>query len=162
MPDLSTEAIQRWIDTYGQTTTDVDRKEGFRDSERHSGVEQALTTLGQVLEEARDNDVTALRTALIEDTGRDGLRRILAQLGPGRMARILYWLSYLGSPDADAVLTTLFDSSSDINVLSLRETLQVLHRRELLGRLFGEDRVGMLLSACRLVQKEAACWPGDI
>lgn len=156
MPDLSTDAIHRWIDAHWQCAAGISSKHTFRQNERSHRVEQALAALGQVLEEAGERDFSALRAALIEDAGRDGLRRVLAQLGPGRMVRILHWLSCLGSSDADAVLTTLFDSSDDVNVLALREALQALHRRELLARLFGEDRVGALLSACRLVQKEAA------
>lgn len=156
MPDLSTDAIHQWIDAHWQCARDINSAQSFRENERNPRVEQALAALGQVLEEAGERNQPALRTALIEDAGRDGLRRVLAQLGPGRMVRILHWLSYLGSSDADAVLTTLFDSSDDINVIALREALKVLHRRELLGRLFGEDRVEALLSACRLVQKEAA------
>ena len=156
MPDLSTNAVHRWIDAHWQCAAGINSKHIFRENERSHRVEQALAALGQVLDEAGERDLSALRAALIEDAGRDGLRRVLAQLGPGRMVRILHWLSYLGSSDADAVLTTLFDSSDDVNVLALREALQALHRHELLARLFGEDRVGALLSACRLVQKEAA------
>jgi len=156
MPDLSTEGIQRWIADYRRTPTEADKRQGIRDIERLHPVEQALTSLGHALDRARESDLSAFRTALVEPSVRDALRRIMAQLGPNRMLRLLDWLSSDETPEATEVLKNLFNSFSDINVLAMRERLQQLHRSELLNRLFDADRVGSLLSACRIVQKEPA------
>lgn len=155
MPDLSMEAIRQWIETHG-VSAGIDHDQLFRENESPLRVQQAFTELGNALEAAQERDQPALQTALTDGSGRDGLRRVLAQLGPGRTVRIFHWLSDLGSSNADAVLNAIFANLNDANVLAIREALQLLHRRELLQRLFGEDRVKGLLAACRMAEKEAA------
>jgi hypothetical protein len=111
--------------------------------------------MGDALDRSLNKDANQLSTILQDEPTQSGLRRVLVQLGPARLLRLLHWLSAAGLPDAEKVVGGLLqDDPTGIGQM-LRSTIQELHKQELLARLFSRGRLATLLAACQGQQPEA-------
>jgi len=155
MPNLSKSKVETWLETQD---SEVARLWGgaVRPIEDDADVRTALTEMGHMLDQSLNKDAGKLSATLQDDSTQAGLRRVLVQLGPARLFRILHWLSSAGLPDAEKVVGSLLqDEPSGIGGM-LRAAIQEMHRQELLARLFSRGRLEALLAACQTQQPEAA------
>ena len=154
MPDLSKSTVLKWL---GDQDTGIASLWGgpTRPIEDDAAVQSALGEMGAELDRSLNKDSRRLSAALQEQPTLGGLRRILAQLGPARLFRVLHWLSAAGLPEAEKVLGGLLQDDPTGVGRMLREAIQEMHRQELLGRLFSRGRLEALLAACQ-GQQEAA------
>lgn len=155
MPDLSKAKVETWLETQD---SEVAKQWGgaVRPIEDDADVGSALSALGHTLDQSLNKDAGKLSATLQDDPTQAGLRRVLVQLGPARLFRLLHWLSAAGLPDAEKVVGGLLqDEPSGIGRM-LRAAVQEMHRQELLARLFSRGRLETLLAACQPSQPEAA------
>ena len=154
MPDLSKATVLAWLDDQDSAMANLCGG-AIRPIENDADVRSALSELGQTLDRWLNNDARRLSATLQETLTQTGLRRVLAQLGPARLLRLLHWLSAAGLPEAEKVVGGLLqDEPSGIGQM-LRSAIQEMHRKELLARLFSRGRLETLMAACQC-QREAA------
>ena len=154
MPDLSKATVLAWLDDQDSAMANLCGG-AIRPIENDADVRSALSELGQTLDRSLNNDARRLSATLQKTLTQTGLRRVLAQLGPARLLRLLHWLSAAGLPEAEKVVGGLLqDEPSGIGQM-LRSAIQEMHRRELLARLFSRRRLETLLAACQW-QREVA------
>ena len=155
MPDLSKATVMTWLDDQDAGIANL-WGGPVRPIEDDADVRSALSEMGDALDRSLNKDASKLSTTLREEPTQTGLRRVLVQLGPARLFRLLYWLSAAGLPEADKVLSgVLQDEPSGVGQM-LRSAIQEMHRRELLTRLFSPGRLKTLLTACQDQQPEVA------
>ena len=154
MPDLSKAAVTSWL--HGQDSA-VSNLWGdpIRPIEDEADVRSALGEMGDALDRSLNRDANQLSTILQDEPTQSGLRRVLVQLGPARLLRLLHWLSAAGLPDAEKVVGGLLQEDPTGIGQMLRSTIQELHKQELLARLFSRGRLETLLAACQGQQPEA-------
>lgn len=145
MPDLSSDVIMAWLrDREPHLVVRGDDDE--RPVDDHAAVLPAVLRLGGLLDECLARAPAAFRARFLSERTRATTRAVLAQLGQGRRLRLLQWLSDVpGLEDLPADL--LRDASSETGVF-LRAEIVALHRVAALDRIFGEERIAMLLAAC--------------
>jgi len=151
VPELDRAPVLDWVTAY-QPSLLAWVGGPMRDIEDDERVRSTLTDLGRSLEavEAGLGLPAAMSSA---DAPRD-FRAVLAQLGPARLLRLVCWLAAEGSPERAAVLHLLF-AGLHPDAAALRAALEVLHRRELLTRLFSETRLQQLIVATRTATEGA-------
>lgn len=144
MPDLDRPPVLDWVAACAPELI-AWCSEPVRAIEDEEGVRLALVALGQVfdLPALQDDGLRAVIGA--GDAGRD-LHAVLLQLGPARLMRLLRWLGAEGGPERAGILEDLLDGTHG-SAQGLRTALAALHRRELLDRIFDEDRLQLLLAA---------------
>ena len=128
-------------------------REPVRAIEDDEAVHLTLTELGQSLDDPAFGSGGLLAAMSGTEAPRD-LRTILAQLGPARLLRLVCWLAAEGSPERAAVLHLLLDGPHP-DAAALRSALDVLNRRELLARIFSEERLQQLLAATKAATEGA-------
>ena len=154
MPDLSKATVIAWLDDQDSAMANL-WGPAIRPIEDDADVRSALSELGQALNGSLNKDPRRLSATLQDTLTQTGLRRVLAQLGPARLLRLLHWLSAAGLPEAEKVVGGLLqDEPSGVGQM-LRSAIQEMHRKELLARLFSRGRLETLLAACQW-QREAA------
>ena len=154
MPDLSKATVIAWLDDQDSAMANL-WGPAIRPIEDDADVRSALSELGQALDGSLNKDGRRLSATLQDTLTQTGLRRVLAQLGPARLLRLLHWLSAAGLPEAEKVVGGLLqDEPSGVGQM-LRSAIQEMHRKELLARLFSRGRLKTLLAACHW-QREAA------
>ncbi len=154
MPDLSKATVIAWLDDQDSAMANL-WGGAIRPIEDDAEVRSALSELGQALDGSVNKDARRLSATLQDTLTQTGLRRVLAQLGPARLLRLLHWLSAAGLPEAEKVVGGLLqDEPSGIGQM-LRSAIQEMHRKELLARLFSRGRLETLRAACQC-QREAA------
>jgi hypothetical protein len=155
MPDLSKAKVETWLKTQD---SEVAKLWGgaVRPIEDDADVRRALSELGHILDQSLNKDAGKLSATLQDDPTQAGLRRVLVQLGPARLFRLLHWLSAAGLPDAEKVVGGLLQNEPSGIGQMLRAAIQEMHRKELLARLFSRGRLETLLAACQRQQPEAA------
>ncbi|MDN3563087.1 hypothetical protein ACFQY5_39890 [Paeniroseomonas aquatica] len=79
------------------------------------------------------------------------LRKALEQIGPARRVRLIDWIA-VSLPRGEALIAALLGDEQDSGFL--RAEMVALHRRAVLARIFGADRVKQLLEACRSANSE--------
>lgn len=154
MPDLSKSTVLKWL---GDQDTGIASLWGgpTRPIEDDADVHSALGEMGAELDRSLNSDASKLSAALQERPTVGSLRRILVQLGPARLFRVLHWLSAAGLPEAEKVLGGLLQDEPTGVGRMLREAIQEMHRQELLARLFSRGRLEALLAACQGQQEVA-------
>ena len=154
MPDLSKPTVLKWL---GDQDTGIASLWGgpTRPIEDDADVRSALGEMGAELDRSLNRDASKLSAALLERLTVGSLRRILVQLGPARLLRVLHWLSAAGLPEAEKVLGGLLQDEPTGVGRMLREAIQEMHRQELLARLFSRGRLEALLAACQGQQAAA-------
>ena len=125
-------------------------------AEDEVALRDAAARLDAALGEAQVRDPALLSSVLRGDPVRDDLRAILARLDPERVLPLLHRLAAPDLPERREVLDGLLAGDPSGLGQALRATLQVLHRRALLARIFHPDRVQALRRACRPSVQEAA------
>jgi hypothetical protein len=155
MPNLSKSTVTTWLKEQEPTIATL-WAGAIRPVEDDPDVRAALTELGEALDASLNRDAIQLSGRLREAPVQDGLRRVLAQLGPARQLRILHWLSFAGLPQAGEVLGGLLQDDPSGAGQMVRASIQELNRQELLARIFSRGRLQVLLAACQVQQAEAA------
>ena len=152
MPELDRTPVMDWVAAC-QPGLLAWTDEPVRVIEDDGAVRLALTELGRSLDAiALGND--GLQAAMSGTEAPRDLRTILAQLGPARLLRTVCWLAAEGSPERAAVLHLLLNGPHP-DAAALRSALDVLNRRELLARIFSEERLQQLLAATKTATEGA-------
>ena len=125
-------------------------------AEDEVALRDAAARLAAALDEAQVRNPALLSSVLRGDPVRDDLRAILARLDPERVLPLLHRLAAPDLPERREVLDGLLAGDPSGSGQALRATLQALHRRALLARIFHPDRVQALRRACRPSVQEAA------
>jgi hypothetical protein len=155
MPDLSKATVTSWLQDREPLV--VTRWKGaVRPVEEEPEVRASLAELGDTLDRSFNRDADRLSTALREEPVQENLRRVLAQLGPARLLRLLHWLSFSGLPGGGQVLSSLLRDDPSGAGQAVRAFIEELHRQELLARIFSRGRLQALLAACQGQQGQAA------
>lgn len=147
MPDLTTTAIESWLDTHGSEAVADLAQTG--PPEEDAGVLPKVIALGTVLDAGRDQARASLEALLLADPAATGLRTVLAHLGGPRRMRLLHWLAECGFNDVHGVLTRLTEADPSGAGPYLATWIADLHRRQVLERIFDPDRITALLAACK-------------
>lgn len=152
MPDLERSSVLDWL---RQTEPRIAARVAspIRSIEDAQEVRALLMDLGLALDAGSPDRVGR---GLAKDDARVA-REIIAQLGVARMLRLLEWIDGATAPEAAAILriALLQDDTSEAG-RALRSTLDVLHRQDLLARIFAPDRLEALIGASTEPAKEAA------
>lgn len=152
MPELDHTPVMDWVAAC-QPGLLAWTREAVRAIEDDEAVHLALVELGLSLD-ASVFEGGGLQAAMSgTDVPRD-LRTVLAQLGPARLSRMACWLAAEGSPERAAVLHLLLGGPHP-DATALRSALDVLNRRELLARIFSEERLRQLLAATKTATEGA-------
>lgn len=150
MPDLNRTPVLDWVAACAPEVL-VQCAEPVRAIEDKGEIQRSFDELGRSLD-AGALVSGGLNTVLQgTDAARD-LRTVLTQLGPARLLRLLRWLGTEGGPERAAVLQALLDTSHP-DSLALRVALEALNRRELLRRIFDEERLQQLLIATNIARE---------
>ncbi|MHB0729934.1 type IVB secretion system protein IcmW [Roseomonas mucosa] len=131
-------------------------KGAVRPVEEEPEVRASLAELGDTLDRSFNRNADGLSTVLREEPVQENLRRVLAQLGPARLLRLLHWLSFSGLPGGGQVLSSLLRDDPSGAGQAVRAFIEELHRQELLARIFSRGRLQALLAACQGQQGQAA------
>ena len=139
MPDLDRVPVLDWVSACAPEVTTW-CPAPVRSIEEDREILAALVDLGHALDIPRQ---------LFEHGNAAGdLHAVLLQLGPARLLRLLGWLGNEGDEERAAVLAALLGGVHG-DAVHLKAIFQALHRRELLGRIFDETRLQLLLAATR-------------
>lgn len=155
MPDLSKATVTSWLQQR-EPTVATSWKGAVRPVEEEPDVRASLVELGDALDRSLNRNAEGLSAALREEPVQENLRRVLAQLGPARLLRLLHWLSFAGLPKGGQILSNLLRDDPSGAGQALRAFIEELHRQELLARIFSRGRLEALLAACQGQQGEAA------
>ncbi|USQ74273.1 hypothetical protein NF552_24155 (plasmid) [Roseomonas mucosa] len=155
MPDLSKATVTSWLQDR-EPLVAARWKGAVRPVEEEPEVRASLAELGDTLDQSFNYDADELSVALREEPVQDNFRRVLVQLGPARLLRLLHWLSFSGLPGGGQVLGGLLRDDPSGSGQALRGFVEELHRQELLARIFSRGRLQALLAACQGQQGEAA------
>lgn len=117
-------------------------------------LEEAASRLGAALDAALAHAPGPLSADLLRDPTLADLRAALAGLGPGRVLPVLHRLASPVLPARREVLEAVLAGDPFAPGKPPRATLQDLHRRALLARIFHPDRVQALRRACRTFAQE--------
>ena len=152
MPELDRTPVMDWVAAC-QPGLLAWTHEPVRAIEDDEAVRLALVELGLSLD-APVFEGGGLQAAMSGTDAPRDLRTVLAQLGPARLLRMVCWLAAVGSPERAAVLHLLLDGPHP-DATALRSALDVLNRRELLARIFSEERLQQLLAATKTATEGA-------
>lgn len=136
--------------------TGLDRDSDPLPAKDDAALHDAADRIEAMLAEAQFRDAMQMSTALRSDPARAELRAILAQLEQTRLLPILHRLAMTGVPHKREVLEGLLAANASGSGQTLRSTLQALHRRALLVRIFHPDRVQALRRICQSLTQEPA------
>ena len=145
MPELDRHSVLDWIEAC-QPGLLSGNAGALRPIEEDEEVRSSLETLGRALDVAEA--CQGMSAAMGRGEAPRDFRAVMAQLGPARLLRLVCWLAAEGSPERAGVLHLLFGGPHP-DAAALRDALEVLHRRELLTRLFSELRLQQLLVATK-------------
>lgn len=155
MPDLSRATVTSWLQDR-EPLIAARWKGAVRPVEEEPEVRASLAELGDTLDRSFNRNADGLSTVLREEPVQENLRRVLAQLGPARLLRLLHWLSFSGLPGGGQVLSSLLRDDPSGAGQAVRAFIEELHRQELLARIFSRGRLQALLAACQGQQGQAA------
>lgn len=153
MPDLDTGAMADWLGDFN-VILDVPDDVGRLALEADGACEDAVTKFGQSLDRALDTDPQKLSETLRDDATLPLLGGVLARLSLARQARIVHWISAAGVPNGQTLIRKLAKPTDDGTGDAFRESMMILHRQDLLTRIFSQDRLTSLLAACRITAEE--------
>lgn len=145
MPDLSTASIDLWLAKHGSQAF----PEASVGPENHPDVSPAVARLGAALDAAHAQSVPETRSVLGDPATLDHLKTVMAHIGPARRLRLLFWLSDSGFNNPREIVEHLTEAASDGSGQSTRQWLLDMHRHDLLAAIFDQNRINMLLAACR-------------
>ena len=150
MPDLERHAVMDWIAVCAPAIAHSCAIP-IRAVEEKEKIHTALVELGRALDHEA---ISGARLSACLQTGEPGkdLQAVLTQLGPARLLRLLRWLD--ADPNRTGVLRALLDGSYG-SAAALQAAFQALHRQELLGRIFEEPRLALLLAATKTAREGA-------
>lgn len=152
MPDLDRTPVMDWVAACTPNLLDW-CAEPVRAIEDEQDIRPALVDLGNGLD-APAFEGGGLGAALEgTDIARD-LQTALTQLGPARLIRLFRWLGLEGGTERAKILHLLLDARHP-DAHALRTALDALNKRELLSRIFDNDRLAELLAATNAAPKGA-------
>jgi hypothetical protein len=145
MPDLSTSKITDWLRAR-EPTIAADLASTPPPPEEHEAILPSILRFGSLLGDCLSRSPDQLRDHF--QHGRLGTTACaaLAQLGLGRRLRLLHWLGE--TPGLEALSAHLLQYARGDTGTFLRAELLALHRRAVLARIFGHERIAVLLAAC--------------
>lgn len=147
MPDLTSTAIETWLDTHGSEALAALSQTGA--PEEHGGVLPAVVALGAALDAGQAAAPASLEAVLLAEAAAP-LRTVVAQLGGPRRMRLLHWLAAeCGLADTHGVLARLTEADPSGAGPFIQAWIADLHRRQALERIFDPGRIAALLAACR-------------
>jgi hypothetical protein len=147
LPDLEQAAVTRWLTELRPHVDAITWPPSIRSLEATGDTPQLAITLGQVLDQVGQSDLTLLANALRASPLRDDLSAVLAQLGAARVLRLLHWLSESDVPHCDAVIRGLLSGETESG-RSLRAAVSAVTRRATLRRIFAPERIAALEEVC--------------
>ncbi len=150
MLDLQTEAIASWLTSHG--SEDLARSTRASRTDDDPGLASALAALGTTLEASARPDTKAFEEVFDSELPAS-MAEVIAHLGPGRRLRLLHWLTEVGFDQLHRVIEQLTDPGTPGGTVVLQWITQLL-RRERLDRLFSQDRIETLLTACRKAKNQ--------
>lgn len=152
MPELDRTPVLDWVHAC-QPGLLAWTAEPVRAIEDDEDVRLTLVELGRSLDAPAFEGDGLVAAMSGTDAPRD-LRTVLLQIGPARLLRLVCWLAAEGSPERTRVLHLLFDGTHP-DAAALRSALDVLNKRELLARIFSEERLRQLLAATKTATEGA-------
>lgn len=144
MLDFTEAAVVAWLRPIRSSTRQNSWPPAIRPIEREPGVEPLLHTLGTLLSEIADSDSSLLPEILMDDTIRDELQAVVAQLGAARLLRLIDCFA-VTSPGWPQVLAHLIQGSS-ASAQAIRSSVRALTTRNTIIRMFSPDRVATVQS----------------
>lgn len=155
MPDLNTAAVRTWL-AEAEPAAWPPNRNAFEPLELDDGVAAAIEQLGRALDDARSADPRGFGRRLAAEPTGSLLASVLARFGPGRMLHVLNWLADPATHDRAVLLEALFAAGEAGEGEFLRSRLRELNQRTLIARIFDQDRVRLLLAACRTADRQEA------
>ena len=152
MPDLERHAVMDWI-AVCEPAIAHSCAIPIRTVEDKKEIHTALVALGRALDHEAMSGAWLSACLQTGEPGKD-LQAVLTQLGPARLLRLLRWLDADADPNRTDVLRALLDGSYG-SAAALQAAFQALHRQELLGRIFEEPRLALLLAATKTAREGA-------
>lgn len=149
MPSLSLPDVTAWVRAVEPTEAERLCRPAAVDADPESLT--LLQEFGLALDAVASEQGERLDTALGTAPTLGLLRKALEQIGPGRRVRLIDWIN-VALPRGEALVAALLSGEQDGSFL--RAEMIALHRRAVLARIFGADRVDQLLEACRSVNSE--------
>ena len=149
MPSLSLPDVTAWVRAVEPTEAERLCRPAAVDADPDSLA--LLQEFGLALDAAASEHGERLDTALGTAPTLGLLRKALEQMGPGRRVRLVEWMN-VSLPGGEALVAALLGDEQDSGFL--RAEMIALHRRAVLARIFGADRLQQLLDACRIVSSE--------
>ena len=147
MPDLTTNAIESWLDAHGSEA--VAHLAQSRPPEEETDVLPAVIALGTILDFSCASARAPLEALLLADPAAEGLRTVMAHFGGPRRMRLLHWLTECGFTDVHSVLARLTEADPSGTGPFLSAWIADLHRRQVLERIFDSARITALFAACK-------------
>lgn len=144
MPSLSLPDVTAWVRAVEPSEADRLCRPAAVDADPESLA--LLQEFGLALDAAASEDREQLNTSLGAVPTLALLRKALEQIGPARRVRLIDWIN-ISLPGGEALVAALLGDEQDGGFL--RSEMIALHRRAVLARIFGADRVQQLLEACR-------------
>ena len=152
MPDLTADAIERWLDTYG--SEDVAHVGQRGPPEEEADVLPSVVAFGATLDAVHASAPAPLEALLLSDPAASALRTVMAHLGGPRRLRLLHWLAECRFAETHALLGRLTEPDPSGAGPFLDAWIADLHRRQVLERLFSPDRIATLLAACKAADNQ--------
>lgn len=149
MPSLSLPDVTAWIRAVEPSETDRLCRPAAVDADPESLA--LLQEFGLALDAAAFENRDRLDATLITVPTLAMLRQALEQIGPARRVRLIDWMN-VSLPGGEALVAAILGDEQDGSFL--RSEMLALHRRAVLARIFGQDRVQQLLEACRRANSE--------
>lgn len=144
MPDLSADAVSAWVRAH-EPALAADVAPSIPSGAEHEAVLPAMLRLGAAMDVSEQQDPNRFDILFQRQDVLSNFQAMLPEFGLGRRLYLLNWLSNRASGQ-DIAATLLASGDSDA-ARFLRAEFQSLHRRALLARIFGPDRIKTLLDA---------------
>lgn len=107
----------------------------------------SMIRIGHQLAHVQRKDPDAFSARLKDPETASAFQEVLAHAGLPRRMRILHWLTEVDVPDRHEVLAGLLGGGDTGDML--RSSLIYLHRNALLREIFSEERIEVVMRACR-------------
>ena len=148
MPDLHRDAVRSWLHQHGSAAIDASTPAGGALDE-HADIFPSLLALGETLDQAHEADRERTCEVLAGQPGASTAAVIMSAVSGGRRMRLLHWIEDLQAGGSTRVLDAVLGAEPTGPGADLRQWVLDLHRRDLMTRLFAEERLQALVAACQ-------------
>ena len=156
MLDLTTEAVTGWLQAIQPARTNADWPPAIRALEEAPEAVDLLRELSIALGKHQVGDATDLASSLSDPAFVASLRTVLAQLGAGRMLRIIALLADITGDGTIALVQRDLRDSRSADGRALGAALDAMAQTTLRGRLTAEGRLAALGLAVEQLAGEGA------